>query len=179
STSTGQQASAASTGEVSNSSQAASSTIQSRMLCIGQSQYQTCLARLQGQVARVGFDSCGGHSFMTTKSAQRLGLKIYEAPALGIMRHADKTISSINNRITTLTLSSLDRKFNLTVNVRVLVDLGEVRWRTLSPDTLKIAKSKGVDLVDDDSKPVDIIFGLPYYVRLVVGKEVKITDDLL
>ena len=154
-------------------------TTNQRMVYTGQSHNQTCLVRIQGQIGRVGFDSCSGHSFMASSTAKRLGLEIYEAPDLGIKRHAENSVSSINNRITTLNLSSLDRKFNITVNVRVVDDLGDMRWQTLSPEQVNFAKTKGVDFVDDESKPVEIIFGISHYVRMVTGKEVKLTDDLL
>ena len=73
----------------------------------------------------------------------------------------------------------MDGKVLVRVNSRVSESLGDTRWRSLTSEQKKLASDKGVTLHDDESKPVDLLLGLPYYRRLVLGSEVPLNDDLV
>ena len=110
---------------------------------------------------------------------QRCGLSIHKTSELGIKRYGDDEVSSVNDSITSFFLESMDGKVSVRVNSRVSESLGDTRWRSLTSEQKKLASDKGVTLHDDESKPVDLLLGLPYYRRLVLGSEVPLNDDLV
>ena len=139
--------------------------------------YHTCLAKVNGLTVRVLYDGASGSSFITSKLAKSLRLKIDSAKPMAISVFASNQIF-INNEATTIQVNSIANDFNVKLRVRVVDDFGKACFAAMPPTMMSQLKERGIEMHDDEV-PIDLLIGVGHHRKFHDGPEIEVLDDFL